>query len=122
MQINMKQSKDEILQDSSIKDQSNENSHNKINIICKKLQKICTLTSQIAYPKIQVKKIKKNSMESKKKKDSQSKTSKLNKNKNQCFRQTCLDLKLLEYLSQLNAIENLQHQLEKVKELIQLFD
>ncbi|CAD8075500.1 unnamed protein product [Paramecium sonneborni] len=119
MQVNMKQTKDEILQDST-----NDNSHTLINIICNQLKKICTLTCQIAYPKIQVKKIKKNQKDYKKKKHGKTKTSKLevNVNKNQFFCQTCSDLKILEYLSQLTAIENLQHQLEKVKELIYLFD
>ncbi|CAD8065159.1 unnamed protein product [Paramecium primaurelia] len=112
MQINKEQSKDKIIQDSK-----NENSHPLINIICDNLKNICTLTLQI-----KAKQIKKKSLNLKKKKNSKTKISKRDKKTNQCYCQTCPDFKLLEYLSQLSAVENLQHQLDKVKELIYLFE
>ncbi|CAD8074723.1 unnamed protein product [Paramecium primaurelia] len=117
MQINKEQ-----LNDQNLKNSKNQNSHTLIYGICKKLHNICTLTYQIKYPNIQVKTIKKNRLDIKEKKNKKTKTSKTDFYTNQCFCQTCQDIKLLEYLSQLNVVENLQHQLEKVKELIYLFD
>ncbi|CAK79475.1 unnamed protein product (macronuclear) [Paramecium tetraurelia] len=116
MQINKEQLKNQNLQE-----QKNENSQILINVICNKLHNICARTCQIKYPKIQIKKIKKNCLDFKKKRDNKSQSSRIDQNANQCLCQTCLDLKLLEYISQLKAVENLQNQLESVKELIYFF-
>ncbi|CAD8176631.1 unnamed protein product [Paramecium octaurelia] len=117
MQINMEQLKNQNLQN-----EKNENSQILINVICNKLQNICARTWQIKDPKIQIKKIKKNCLDIKKKKDKNTQTSKIDQNLNQFLCPTCSDLKHQEYLSQLKAVENLSNQLERVKELIYFFN
>ncbi|CAK74771.1 unnamed protein product (macronuclear) [Paramecium tetraurelia] len=102
--------------------ENNENPHALINVICQKLQSICTLTYQITYPKIQTKKIKRKRLYLKKRKDCKTKISKIGVKTNQCFCQICSDFKLLEYISQLSAVENLQNQLDQVKQMVYLFD
>ncbi|CAD8160973.1 unnamed protein product [Paramecium octaurelia] len=116
MQIDKEQSKEKVPLG-----ENNQNPHALLNVICKKLQNICTLTCQITYPKIQNKKIKKKCLSIRKQKDYKTKISKIGVKPNQCFCQICSDFKLLEYLSQLSAVENLQNQLDQIKEMIYLF-